>query len=227
MVSARETWRSGSARGIPASLAAAGVALATIGNTAPNSHFLEDFLAEASASFSYADMFSRNAEVMRVDASHLKASDRMKRALAEEEGIRLEVYRDVAGYPTVGIGHLVLPQDDLQVGETITKKRAMDFLTHDLAKAEKAVARLLGDLPVYQHEFDALVDLVYNVGEGGVSEHRSPRLNEAVAQGDYDGIARELDYTSAGGATYRGLALRSERRAAIFEAADYENPRTA
>ena len=212
---------------MPVSLAAAGIALATIGNTAPNAQSLGDLIAQASADWSYDDMFARNAEVMRVHPAHLKASDRLKQAITEEEGVRNTVYRDVAGYPTVGVGHLVLPQDNLRVGDTISDERAMRLLTRDLAKAEAAVARLLGDLPVYQHEFDALVDLVYNVGEGGVSERRSPRLNEAIDAGDYQAIAAELDYTAAGGATYRGLALRSERRAAIFETADYADPRAA
>ncbi len=161
----------------------------------------------------------------RVHALELVSSDTMKEALAEEEGVRLTVYRDVAGYPTVGVGHLVRPEDGLRVGDRITYDQALDFLEADLRRAEQGVKRLVGDLPLYQHEFDALVDLVYNVGEGNVSEDQSPNLNAAIQMADYDGIARELTYTTAAGKVARGLEFRSERRQSIFMSAQYEDPR--
>ncbi|WP_237392414.1 lysozyme [Aurantiacibacter rhizosphaerae] len=161
----------------------------------------------------------------RVHAMDLRVSETMKEALAEEEGVRLVVYRDVAGYPTVGVGHLITPQDGLSVGDRITYEQAIAFLESDLEKAEKGVKRLVGDLPIYQHEFDALVDLVYNVGEGNVSESQSPRLNRAIANADYDSIAEQLEYTTAAGKVARGLQYRSERRQSIFMEASYEDPR--
>ncbi len=162
----------------------------------------------------------------RRDASALSASDDLLQAMVEEEGVRYVVYRDVAGYPTVGVGHLVLPQDNLRVGDRIDKQRAMQFLEQDLKKAEQGVRDLVGDLPVNQHEFDALVDLVFNVGIGTVSADESPRLNAAIGAGDYQGIAEELDYTTAKSNVAKGLIHRSERRTQIFMAADYSDPRT-
>ena len=168
-----------------------------------------------------------DATQMRVDAKLLSASDTMKEALAEEEGVRLTVYRDVAGYPTVGVGHLVTPEDNLSVGDRITYDQALDLLEKDLQTAEAAVARLVGDMPVYQHEFDALVDLVYNVGEGNVSERESPKLNAAIAKRDYKSIAAQLKYHHAAGSKANGLVYRSERRQAIFMEAAYDDPRPA
>ena len=164
---------------------------------------------------------------LRQNAYFMQTSEAFKEALVQEEGVRLTVYRDVAGYPTVGVGHLVTPADNLSVGQRISYDQVIEFLEADLAKAEEAVARLVGGLPLHQHEFDALVDLVYNVGEGNVSESESPRLNAAIQAGDYDGIARELDYTHAGGQVAGGLVNRSERRMAIFMDANYEDPRLA
>ncbi|MFB0611063.1 lysozyme [Aurantiacibacter poecillastricola] len=161
----------------------------------------------------------------RVSVDRLKVSETMKEALAEEEGVRLVVYRDVAGYPTVGVGHLVTPEDGLSVGDRITYDDAIEFLEQDLRKAEEGAKRLVRNLQLYQHEFDALVDLVYNVGEGNVSEDASPRLNEAIQTADYDRIAEELVYTTAGGEVARGLKYRSERRQSIFMEATYDDPR--
>ena len=162
---------------------------------------------------------------VRKPAALMKASGTFKQALIEEEGVRYTVYRDVAGYPTVGVGHLILPEDDLQVGDRVDEAQVLQFLEHDLAKAEQGVRLLVGDLPLHQHEFDALLDLVYNVGLGNVSENESPRLNTAIESRDYEAIAAELDYTHAGGKFARGLQFRSERRAKIFMKGRYGNPR--
>lgn len=163
----------------------------------------------------------------RAPAKKLRVSGKLKQALIEEEGVRHTVYRDVAGYPTVGVGHLVRSGDGLRVGDRISDRQARAFLDADLRGAEAAARDLLGDLPVFQHEFDALVDLIYNVGPGNVSAAKSPRLNRAIAAGDYEAIASELEYTHAGGAYARGLDHRSERRTQMFLQASYDDPRQA
>ena len=177
----------------------------------------------AAVDFQLEDQIDATKE--RAHAERLTVSETMMEALAEEEGVRLTVYRDVAGYPTVGVGHLVLPEDNLKVGDRISYEKAIELLEQDLAKAEQGVRNLVGDLPLYQHEFDALVDLVYNVGEGNVSERKSPRLNAAINAGNYQAMADQLNYTTAAGKVARGLEYRSERRQAIFMEAAYEDPR--
>jgi GH24 family phage-related lysozyme (muramidase) len=161
----------------------------------------------------------------RVPATLLSPSDSLLQAMIEEEGARRTVYRDVAGNPTVGVGHLVTAADRLQVGDRISKDRVLDFLERDLAQAQQAVRRLVGDLPLYQNEYDALVDLAFNVGEGNLSAERSPQLNAAIAARDYDAIGDELDYRHAAGQVARGLIYRSERRENIFTDASYTDPR--
>lgn len=174
-----------------------------------------------------AQLVVDGVEGARKPAALLKASAVFKQALIEEEGVRYTVYRDVAGYKTVGVGHLVRPEDELEVGDRVSEKQMLEFLAADLAEAERGVRRLVGDLPLHQHEFDALLDLVYNVGFGNVARSESPRLNAAIAQGDYEAIAAELDYTHAGGRFARGLLHRSDRRERIFSRAVYDDPRTS
>lgn len=48
------------------------------------------------------------------------------------EGMILQVYPDDQGNPTVGCGHLVLPIDNLYVGQMISVERAKDLLRCDL-----------------------------------------------------------------------------------------------
>jgi GH24 family phage-related lysozyme (muramidase) len=162
---------------------------------------------------------------LRKPAALLQVSQSMKDALIAEEGVRDVVYRDVAGHPTVGVGHLVRPEDGLRVGQKVSQDQILQFLEEDLRVAEGAAARVVGDLPLFQHEFDAVVDLVFNVGEGNLSSGRSPHLNQAIANRDYDSIAKELHYTHAAGVEAKGLVYRSERRSRIFMNASYEDPR--
>lgn len=165
--------------------------------------------------------------LVRLPARDLRASQDLKEALVEEEGVRDTVYLDVAGHPTVGVGHLVAPGDGLRLGERVGYDRILEFLDVDVGEAEAAVTRIVGDLPLFQHEYDALVDLVYNVGEGTLSPKRSPRLAAAIASRDYAAIAEELEYRFAGGQMARGLAFRSDRRMRMFLGASYGNPREA
>lgn len=176
--------------------------------------------------FSPADAApAASAAQQRVHAGQLTASEQLKAALIEEEGVRYTVYRDVAGNPTVGVGHLVTPRDGLSIGQTISEAQVLALLHADLQIAEFGVRQVLDDLPVHQHEFDALVDLVFNVGAGKLTSGESPRLTRAIAAGNYAAIAEELDYHHAAGAKAAGLVHRSERRANIFLAAAYDDPR--
>jgi GH24 family phage-related lysozyme (muramidase) len=141
----------------------------------------------------------------RRPAALLQASDDLLEAMIQEEGARRTVYIDVAGYPTVGVGHLVTAADHLEIGDRVSRDQVIDFLERDIAEAQHVVRRLAGDLPLAQNEFDALVDLAFNVGEGNLSAERSPGLNAAITARDYDAIAAELDYRHAAGQVARGL----------------------
>lgn len=172
-------------------------------------------------------LVSLNAFEKRKPATLLSPSDELLQSMIEEEGARQTVYRDVAGYPTVGVGHLITPADHLQVGDRVSKDKVLEFLERDLAQAQQAVRRMVGDLPLYQNEYDALVDLAFNVGEGNLSPERSPELNAAIDARDYDAIAQQLDYHHAAGQIAHGLVYRSERRQNIFTDASYADPRDA
>jgi RHS repeat-associated protein len=161
------------------------------------------------------------------DAGKLNISGQGRAAVTQEEGgAHREVYLAPEGKPTVGIGHVVLPADKLKLGDMISTERVDGLFNRDLAIAEGGVERLVGSLPVSQREFDALTDLVFNVGEGNVSPSKSPGLNAAIAKGDYEAIGNNLRYTRDEKARVQpGLAIRSTRRENIFRDGDYSDPR--
>lgn len=214
-------------------LALAGLAAACGPADAPTPEELREARADVNAAIDDlmddADLSPEVREArkrVRRAAAELRVSNEMKAVMRAEEGAVMRVYRDITGLPTVGVGHLVRPEDGLRVGDTITEQQLLEFLTEDLGHAEEAVRELVGDLPLDQYEFDALVDLVFNVGPGNVSPDNSPRLNRAIREQDYEAIANELIYTlDRLGRQAPGLVYRSERRRRIFQDKSYDDPR--
>lgn len=92
----------------------------------------------------------------------------------EHEGLRLEAYQDTSGIWTIGYGHT----EEVRPGDCISRERAEQFLKADLAKAERAVARLV-KVPLTDNQFSALVSFVFNAGEGAFAKSTLLRkLNE-------------------------------------------------
>jgi len=58
----------------------------------------------------------------------MKNIERFKDDLKRHEGVVLRVYSDSVGLPTVGIGHLVRPEDNLQVGQTLRIRKILRIM---------------------------------------------------------------------------------------------------
>src|ERR1039458_4979360 len=124
-------------------------------------------------------------------------------------GFRDHVYRDVAGFPTIGYGHLVKPTESFPAG--LTEPQAAAILATDVQQAEEAVARLV-KVALTQGQFDALVDFCFNLGAGRLAG--STLLRELNA-GHHDAAAQQLfAWDHAGGVVNSGLKV---RRQAEFE----------
>ena len=104
------------------------------------------------------------------------------------EGERLKVYLDNANIPTVGVGHKVLPVDNLKVGDMITQKKSSSLLRKDLSVAKTAVNTQV-KVPLNQSQYDALVSFVFNVGIYNFAEST---LLEKLNEYDYQGALAEF-----------------------------------
>ncbi|MGH3995455.1 MAG: lysozyme, partial [Pseudonocardiaceae bacterium] len=89
--------------------------------------------------------------------------------LSREEGLRTEPYNDSAGHATIGVGHLIhhgpVTAADRARFRGFTRADALRLLRSDVVSRERAVSRLV-NVSLHQNEFDALVSLVFNIGEG-------------------------------------------------------------
>jgi lysozyme len=91
----------------------------------------------------------------------MKTSDLGIQVITHYEGLRLKAYLCPANVLTIGYGHT---GPDVTTGLIITEEQAKDLLKKDLILFEKSINDL--GLPLQQHQFDALVSLVFNIGFG-------------------------------------------------------------
>lgn len=130
--------------------------------------------------------------------------------IKQHEGLRLDAYQDVAGYWTIGYGHLIQPDENYQ---SITIEMATALLIEDVARFEKAVNKNV-KVPLTQNMFNALVSFAFNVG---VAAFEKSTLLQKLNKGDYIGANEELKrWVYAGGEVYSGLEKRREQEQRLF-----------
>lgn len=87
-----------------------------------------------------------------------------------------EDYRDTAYKPTpadvhtIGFGHTA----GVKPGDKTTPARALVALHGDVSATEAGLKKCLGDIPLYQGEWDAFVSLAFNVGPAAVCASSIP-----------------------------------------------------
>ena len=106
--------------------------------------------------------------------------------LKKSEGLRNQIYRDIAGIPTIGYGHRVLPTESFPDG--IDEAQASQLLAKDVRAAEQTVLKLV-KVALTQGQFDALVDFVYNLGANRLG---ASTLLRDLNIGRYDDAAEQL-----------------------------------
>ncbi len=112
------------------------------------------------------------------------ASEFAKKLIKENEGMRLKPYRCSAGKLTIGYGRNL---DD----RGISAQEANDLFENDLIVAEIALGDIFG-LKIFEESegrVAALLDMVYNLGEGGLRKFKN--MIEAIIRRDWITAAEE------------------------------------
>ena len=133
--------------------------------------------------------------------------------IAHFEGFRSEIYRDAAGYPTIGYGHLLKEGEERKFRKGITRSEGKELLRNDAADAERAVNSYV-KVPLNQSQFDALVSFTFNLGAGNL---KNSTLLKKLNNNDYRGAADELlRWVRAGGRVLAGLQRRRAAERKMF-----------
>ena len=157
----------------------------------------------------------------------MNVSPQAIRTIKHHEGVRLKPYRCPALLWTVGVGHVLYPEQgrlklEDRKGYALkdadnrvwTQEEVDALLRSDLARFEQGVARMCPAATGSQGRFDALVSFSFNVGLGTLQRST---LRAKFNRGEYDGAAAEfMKFTKAGGKILKGLVSRRSDEVTMY-----------
>lgn len=146
--------------------------------------------------------------------------------IAHHEGTRYKPYRCPAALWTIGVGHVLYPdQGKLPMAErlayplskvdnrTWSKEEVNALLEFDLTRFVRGVSRYCNG-PFTQGQLDALVSFSFNVGLGTLQRST---LRQKFNRGDFAGAADEfMKFTKGGGKVLKGLVNRRADERSLF-----------
>jgi lysozyme len=137
--------------------------------------------------------------------------------IKHHEGVRSRPYRCAANLWTCGVGHLIGDGKHLpdSWNRTFSQEEIDGLLKSDLRRFELGVHKMLPNVPLRQHEFDAIISFCFNLGLGCFQRST---LRQALLRGDKKAAMESLvKYCRAGGKILRGLQIRRLDEKALFE----------
>ena len=135
--------------------------------------------------------------------------NKLKETLKIDEGVVYEIYNDHLGYPTFGIGHLVLegePEHGLSVGTPVTEERVDECFERDVEYVLDDCRILHEDFDNYPEEVKQIIaNMMFNMGRTRLTNFR--KHNAALKEGDWKTAAVE----GRDSRWYRQVTNRAER----------------
>lgn len=120
-------------------------------------------------------------------------------------------------YLTIGFGHY---GSDVKPTDTMTEAEAYRLLKKDMAEAVK-LADSIASLKFNQAQFDAICDLIFNVGPKAVAAGTG--TGQAVRTGDVKTLESKLpQFRNQAGKPVLGIYRRAMGRLALFQGKSWE-----
>jgi len=137
--------------------------------------------------------------------------DKLMEELIKDEGYKYEIYLDHLGYPTFGVGHLVLETDEEHgqpVGTPVSEERIKECLSHDI---DVVCSELDMKDPWWRNLSDnkqrVMANMCFNLGHPRLSKFK--KFLGAMQISDWETAAVEmLDSKWAGQVGDRAVRLR-------------------
>lgn len=81
------------------------------------------------------------------------------------EGKKNKAYKDSKGLWTTGVGHLIKDDEQYLITKTLSDSEVSDLFKKDLKRFVVAANDAI-NVPLSQHEFDAIISVLFNIGSG-------------------------------------------------------------
>ena len=132
------------------------------------------------------------------------------------EGCELKAYQDSVGVWTIGYGHT----KGIYEGLEITQSEAEKMLQDELPEYEGYITDKVVPM-LQQHEFDALVCWVYNLGPTNLS---SSTMLKKLNAGEFKEVPFQMKrWDKAGGQPLLGLTRRRNAEALLFKGEQWKD----
>ena len=120
--------------------------------------------------------------------------EKLREELERDEGCVYNVYLDHLGYPTFGIGHLVLdsdPEHGLEVGDAVSEDRVIEVFEQDVQSVLSDCNRLYEDFDELPEEAQRVIaNMMFNMGLTRLSKFKG--MKRGVDTRDWHQAADEM-----------------------------------
>ncbi len=135
--------------------------------------------------------------------------DKLREQLKIDEGCVYEIYNDHLGYPTFGIGHLVIesdPENGQAVGTSVSEDRVAEAFDEDIKSVLRDCNILYPDFDDLPEEAQQIIaNMMFNLGRPRLSKFAG--MKRGVDAKDWDVAADEM----VDSRWYRQVGARAER----------------
>jgi len=122
----------------------------------------------------YGGLYGRLTKTRKSKVNKQRVFDQ----LCIDEGVKYEIYHDHLGYPTFGVGHLIIkddPEYGCEVGTPVSEERVWEAFEKDLQTAERECIALYnnGFLLMPDEVQEVLVNMMFNMGRTRLSKFKN------------------------------------------------------
>ena len=120
--------------------------------------------------------------------------EKLRKQLEIDEGVKYEIYLDHLGYPTFGIGHLVIPSDKEyreDVGTRVSEERVRECFDKDVESVLRDCTLLYKDFDELPEEAKQIIaNMMFNMGYTRLSKFKG--MKRGVDARDWNKAADEM-----------------------------------
>ena len=109
--------------------------------------------------------------------------EEVKEEIKACEGYVNKIYKCSEGFDTIFYGHKITPDDDYEHGVEYPKEMGEKVFEKDFQRTLDAAERLIATRPVNHIAKQVIINMVYQIGEGGVSKFK--QMWKALDREDY------------------------------------------
>tara|TARA_B100000780_G_C21003095_1_gene401373 strand:- start:210 stop:650 length:441 start_codon:yes stop_codon:yes gene_type:complete len=135
--------------------------------------------------------------------------EKLQEELENDEGVKYEVYNDHLGYPTFGIGHLILdsdPEYGSSTGTEVSEDRVKEAFASDVVGVVSDCETLYPDFEELPEEAQRIIaNMMFNMGRPRLSKFKG--MKRGVDAQDWNAAADEMVDSS----WYKQVTNRADR----------------